>query len=77
MTRQHFEALASDIGLTLRRIDTDAEASYNPEAGFDHPQMAVQELAGMIATTCTGTNPRFNRQRFMDRIDQVRKDGLK
>ncbi len=70
MTRQYFEALASDIGLTLRRID---QVEWARRSKVE----TVEELAGMIATTCAGTDPQFDRQRFMDRIDQVRKDGLK
>lgn len=77
MTRKHFEALASDIGLTLRRIDTSASAGYDPINPSTYPQVAVGELADLIATTCASTNPRFDRQRFMNRIDQVRKDGLR
>ena len=72
MTQQHFEALASDIGLTLRRVGQIDNPQVQIQAAI-----AVDELAGMIAATCATTNPRFDRQRFMDRIDQVRRDGLK
>ena len=72
MTRQHFEALASDIGLTLRRID-QRDGDWKAPAAT----AGIHELSLSIAATCAASNPRFNRQRFMDRIDQVRKDGLK
>lgn len=69
MTRQHFTAIADDIGLSIR---------YMPESQQPQAQAYLDDyLLPLLLDSMRRFNTGFDRQRFVDRIEKVRKDGLK
>ena len=59
MTRQHFIAIADDIGMALRQADTYLE------------RLSLRYLQGLLSVTMARFNPNFDRQRWVDHIEDI------
>jgi hypothetical protein len=57
MTKRDFELIAG----TITRLRTTVRTNYNSVRSI-----LIDELAEEFANSLTSTNPRFNRQRFLD-----------
>lgn len=57
MTKKHFIAIADDIGMALHR---------NP----DNEGFVFDELVPLLASTFADANPHFDRNRFIERIEE-------
>ncbi len=72
MTRQHFVAIANDIGLAMRRTEQDNDSDHDQIVGLQ----SLYEVRNLIADSLAGFNSGFDQARFFDHIERVREMGL-